>query len=69
VSEPSNAPVTTRCFEHYCPSCGARHLVAASAGPEAEYPRCCNRLMRYLGHVDGVPGRDESLVSPKKEAL
>lgn len=50
-----------QCFKHYCRSCHAMHYIRrAESG--AAYPRCCNKAMAYLGIVDAIPGRDESLM-------
>lgn len=38
------------------------HFVPAGKGAETEYPRCCGKPMAYLGTVDAIPGRDETLM-------
>ena len=53
-------PVQVRCFKHYCQQCHTLYFVKIAE--KAEYPRCCsNKATAYLGIVDAVPSRDETL--------
>ena len=51
-----------RCFKHYCRICHAMNFVRYGNGKQSEYPRCCGKPMAYLGIVDAIPGRDETLM-------
>lgn len=50
-------PEVCRCYKHYCRICGAEHYIKALS---QEFPKCCGKVMAYLGHCDAIPGRDET---------
>ncbi len=51
-----------RCYKHYCRVCHAMEFVPhVSGGKNDTYPRCHGKPMAYLGIVDAIPGRDETL--------
>lgn len=57
----------TRCYKHYCRMCHTMEFVPVSLPAcDDRIPRCCGEGMPYLGIVDAIPKRDESLKTPPR---